>query len=88
MEMKADALNLIEELKARLEQPVTACDYELTFKAYDQDIRKLNDSLCCVTMERDRACADLAEAQKELTYLRGIKATAEAFLGAKIDGQM
>ena len=72
-EADKDALALIKEL---LERPVPN----------DEKICKLHDQLCCVTLERDRAYADLAEAQKELTVLRAVKATAEAFLGVKIDG--
>jgi hypothetical protein len=86
MEMKADALALIEEMKAQLEQPTIACDYELTFKAYDADICKLNDKLSRVNVEYERTQCELAEAQKELTVLRAVKATTEAFLGVKIDG--
>lgn len=86
--MKTDAVELFEEMKAQLEQPKTACDYELTFKAYEADIRKLNDELSRVNAEYERTECDLHRAEVELIHLRAVKATAEAFLGVKIDGQM
>ena len=82
--LMADAIERLEKQSA----PTTECDYELTFKAYEADIRKLNDELCRVNVEYERTQRELYEAQKELAYLRVIKATAEAFLGVKIDGQM
>lgn len=86
--LKSDAIKLIEEMKAQLEQPTTACDYELVAQSHSEEIRKLNDELCRVNVEYERTQRELYEAQKELATLRVIKATAEAFLGVKIDGQM
>lgn len=75
--MKLDALELIEEMKAQLEQPTTACDYEAIS-------HKLEEELERVEIENERIQRELSEAQKELAYLRAVKATTEAFLGVKI----
>lgn len=83
-----DARELILELKAQLEQPTTACDHEIIAQSHSEEIRKLNDKLGKAEIAHERTQRELHEAQKELTYLRAIKATAEAFLGVKIDGQM
>lgn len=83
---KKDVLGLITEMKARLEQPVQI--NEVAMQSHSEEIRKLNDELCRVNVEYERTQRELYEAQKELTTLRAIKATAEAFLGVKIDGQM
>ena len=69
----------MKELKARLEQPTTMPDYEA-------ECRKLEEELYRVNVEYERTQRELSEAQKELTYLRAIKAATEAFLGVKIDG--
>ena len=81
IELRKEALELLEEMKAQLEQPTTACDYEA-------ECRKLNDELCKVSVELERYQRECAEAQRELAFLRAVKATAEAFLGRKINGQM
>lgn len=83
-----DARALIEEMKAQLEQPTTACDSEIIAQSHSEEIRKLNDKLGEAEIAHERTQRELHEAQKELAYLRAIKATAEAFLGVKIDGQM
>ena len=79
-----DALKLIEERKAELEQPKIGCDYELTLKAYETDIRKLTNKLSEAEIAHERTQRELAEAQNELIRLRAIKATTEAFLGREI----
>ena len=76
------SLEIIRELQAELDKPMP--DYSHIAKEYDKDVRKLNDELCRLNADYERVCADLYEAQKELAYLRAVKATAEAFLGAKI----
>jgi hypothetical protein len=86
--LKQDALELIKELKAQLEQPTTVCDSEIIAQSHSEEIRKLNDKLCKAEVAHEGTQRELHEAQKELAYLRAIKATAEAFLGVKIDGQM
>lgn len=83
-----DARELILELKAQLESPTTACDSEIIAQSHSEEIRKLNDKLGEAEIAHERTQRELHEAQKELAYLRAIKATAEAFLGVKIDGQM
>lgn len=80
-----DAIELIEEMKAQLEQPTTACDSEIIAQSHSEEIRKLNDELCRVNVEYERTQRELFEAERELKYLRVIKATTEAFLGVKID---
>lgn len=76
-ELRTDAARLIEELVDRLEHPTTACDYEATS-------HKLGEELERVEIENERIQRELSEAQKELAYLRAVKATTEAFLGVKI----
>lgn len=78
------ALSLIKEQKTKLEQP-TPIESKIIHK-YDEQLCKLNDELCKVGIEYERTQCELAEAREELTYLRAVKATAEAFLGRKIDG--
>lgn len=77
MEMKSDALALIEHLKARLDaikkpDPATcAPDYKAEYDRLKIECCKLNDQLCRM--------------QSELDSLRAVRATAEAFLGRKIE---
>lgn len=75
--LMADAIERLEKQSA----PTVMPDYEA-------ECRRLNDELCRVNVEYERTQRELADAQNELAYLRAIKATAEAFLGVKIDGQM
>lgn len=79
MEMKADALALIEELQAQLEQPKITVDYESIAQTHSEELRM-------ALAECDRVRTDLHRAEVELIHLRAVKATAEAFLGVKIDG--
>ncbi len=81
-------LELAKRQKAQLEQPTTACDHEIIAQSHSEEIRKLHDKLCEAEIAHERIQRELSEAQKELAYLRAIKATTEAFLGVKIDGQM
>lgn len=83
----SDARELILELKAQLEQP-TECDHEIIAQSHSEEICKLHDKLCEAEIAHERTQRELAEAEQELKYLRAVKATAEAFLGRKIDGQM
>ncbi len=69
-----DAFELCKKL---YEQPTTACDYEAIS-------HKLGEELERVEIENERIQSELSEAQKELAYLRAVKATTEAFLGVKI----
>ncbi len=85
-QLKKDALKMLKELKAQLEQPVQI--NEAAMQSHSEEICKLNDELCKVSMELERYQRECAEAQRELTHLRAVKATAEAFLGRKINGQM
>lgn len=87
-ELRTDAARLIEELVDRLERPIPSCDHESIAQSHSEEIRKLHDELCRVNVEYERTQRELHEVRKELAYLRAIKATAEAFLGVKIDGQM
>lgn len=73
-----EIVELIEETKNELERPMP--DYEAIS-------HKLGEELERVEIEYERTQRELAEAQRELAYLRGVKATAEAFLGVKIDGK-
>jgi chromosome segregation ATPase len=84
--LKQDALALIKELKAQLEQPTTACDSEIIAQNHSEEIRKLHDKLADAEITLERTQRELAEAEQELKYLRAVKATTEAFLGVKIDG--
>lgn len=89
-EMKADALALIKEMKAQLDATTpdpAACapDYKAECDRLKKECCKLNDQLCRVTMDCDRAYADRNEMQSELDSLRAVRATAEAFLGRKIE---
>lgn len=73
--LKADAVEMLQEMKAR--------NYE-----YSVENHKLRDKLADAEITLERTQRELYESQKELAYLRAIKATTEAFLGVKIDGQM
>ena len=90
MAMKADALALIKEMKAQLDATTpdpAACapDYKAECDRLKKECCKLNDALCRVTMDYERVCADRAEMESELDSLRAVRATAEAFLGRKIE---
>ena len=85
-DLRKDVLNLITEMKTELDRPVQ--DYESLAQSHSEEIRKLHDKLSKAEIVHERTQRELYEAQKELTYLRAVKATAEAFLGVKIDGQM
>lgn len=87
-ELRKHALELFEEMKAQLEQPATACDHESIAQSHSEEIRKLHDKLTDAEITLERTQRELSEAEQELKYLRTIKATTEAFLGVKIDGQM
>ena len=69
MAMTTKALDLIKKQKELLDRPVDG---------------SLNDKLCEVTIELERQNRYIADLQNELAYLRGVKATAEAFLGKGI----
>lgn len=81
-----DAIELILELKAQLEQPVNDGAECTAMPNYEEINRKLEDKLCKAECEHERTQRALSEMQKELEYLRAVKATAEAFLGRKIEG--
>lgn len=83
--LKLDACELIEELKAQLEQP-TKCNCESIAQSHSEEISKLHDKLAVAEIALERTQRELAEAEQELKYLRAVKATTEAFLGVKIDG--
>lgn len=87
-QMKREACESLEEMKAQLEQPTTACDHESLAQSHSEEICKLHDKLADAEITLERTQRELAEAEQELKYLRVIKATTEAFLGVKIDGQM
>lgn len=70
LSMTARAFDLIKRQKEQLERPVDG---------------SLNDKLCEVTIELERQNRYIADLQHEIAYLRAIKATAEAFLGRKIE---
>lgn len=78
--LMADAIERLEKQSA----PVGYVDHESLAQSHSEEIRKLNDELCCCTMERDRARADLDKAQYELAHLRTIKSVVEAFLGREL----
>lgn len=86
--IRKEAIEIIDELTAQLEQQSTARDLETIAQSHSEEIRKLHDELCRVNVEYERTQRELYEARKELATLRAIKATTEAFLGVKIDGQM
>ena len=97
VQLKKDIIELFEEMKAQPDRPVQ--DNEALLQSHSEEIRKLydklsgeihklNNKLSEAEIAHERTQRELAEAQKELAYLRAVKATAEAFLGAKIDGQM
>lgn len=79
---KLDAVALIRKLT---EPPTTECDYEAIAQIHSEEIRKLNDQLRTSCVAYEGVYQDLVDAQKELTVLRAVKATAEAFLGVKIN---
>ena len=87
-ELRADAARLIEELVDRLEHPTTERDHESLAQSHSEEICKLYDKLADAEITLERTQRELFEAERELKYLRTIKATVEAFLGVKIDGQM
>ena len=78
---KADCINLLlADAIERLEKqsaPTSMPDYEAIS-------HKLGEELERVEIENERTQRELSEAQKELAYLRAVKATTEAFLGVKI----
>ena len=79
-----DALGLLKKLN----ETTTACDHEIIAQSHSEEIRKLHDKLADAEITLERTQRELFEAERELKYLRAIKATVEAFLGVKIDGQM
>lgn len=79
-------LELAKRQKAQLEQPVIAGEECTAMPNYEEINRKLEDKLCKAEIEHERTQRELYEAQRELEYLRAVKATAEAFLGRKIEG--
>lgn len=81
-----DAIKLILELKAQLEQPVIAGEKCTAMPNYEEMYNRLEKEVCVITHERNLAYAERDQAQQELYYLRAVKATAEAFLGRKIEG--
>ncbi|MBQ2241483.1 MAG: hypothetical protein II319_05025 [Clostridia bacterium] len=83
--VKIDAVKLLEEMKAALEQPTTAGAECAVMPNYEEINRKLEEKLCEAEIDHERAQRSLYEAQEELAYLRAVKATAEAFLGRKIE---
>jgi hypothetical protein len=78
-------LELAKRYKAQLEQPTTAGAECAVMPNYEEINRKLEDKLCKAEIEHERTQRDLYEAQRELAHLRAVKATAEAFLGRKIE---
>ena len=86
-----DAIKLLKEMKTQLDAvkkpdpEACATNYEAECRRLEKELCKLNDALCRVTMDYERACADRAEMQSELDSLRAVRATAEAFLGRKIE---
>ena len=72
-----DAVELIKEMKAMIETPKNAGSECTAMPNYEAEYNRLYH-------ENQRLSVDLAEAQKELIFLRAIKAAAEAFLGRKI----
>lgn len=58
---------------------------ELAKQYYEEINRQLEEKLCVAEIDHERIQRDLFEAQKELAHLRAVKATAEAFLGRKIE---
>lgn len=82
--LEMDVVEVMERMKAELDRPMP--DYSHITKQYDAEVCKLNEKLTVAEISLERTQRELSEAQKELTYLRAIKATTEAFLGGKIDG--
>jgi hypothetical protein len=80
--LMADAIERLEKQSA----PVGCVDHESLAQSHSEEIRKLNDKLADAEITLERTQCELYEAQKELTTLRAVKATTEAFLGVKIDG--
>jgi hypothetical protein len=76
-ELRGDALELIEEMKAQLEQPKISVDFESIAQSHSEELRM-------ALAECDRVRTDLHRAEIELIHLRAVKATTEAFLGVKI----
>lgn len=77
-----DAFGLLKKLN----EPTTDCNYESIAQSHSEEIRKLHDKLADAEITLERTQRELNEAEQELKYLRTIKATTEAFLGVKIDG--
>ena len=68
-----DAIELIEEMKAKLEAleaPTAMPDYEVEYNRHSCENAKLH--------------IQINEMREELIFLRAVKATAEAFLGREI----
>lgn len=76
------ALDLIKYQMARLD---TLVNDSAAMPNYEEINRKLEEKLCEAEIVHERIQRDLSEAQKELAHLRAVKATAEAFLGRKIE---
>jgi hypothetical protein len=79
-------LAIAKRLKAQLEQPVTAGEERAVMPDYERKCSELEADIRSLTFERDCVNAELANTQTELAFLRAVKATAEAFLGRKIEG--
>lgn len=77
-----DAIERLEKQSA----PVGCVDHESIAQSHNEEIRKLHDKLADAEITLERTQREFYEAQKELAYLRAVKATTEAFLGVKIDG--
>ena len=86
--IRKEALEIIDELTVQLEQQNAPRDLETLAQSHSEEINALHDQLCKMSMEFERAQRELADTRRELIHLRTVKATAEAFLGVKIDGQM
>ena len=84
--LKKDTIEVLESMKAELEQPTAMLNYEAENHGLNAELRKLSNKLSEAEIAHERTQRELAEAQNELVYLRAVKATAEAFLGVKING--
>ena len=78
--LMADAIERLEKQSVL----VGCVDHKALAQSHRKEIRKLNDKLADAEITLERTQRELAEAQKELAYLRAVKATTEAFLGVKI----
>lgn len=74
--LMADAIERLEKQSEPISENIA--------QSHSEEISKLNDELCRVTMERDNALRDLAETKHELIHLRTIKSVVEAFLGREL----